>query len=54
MRETGVVRQPVRAGGGLGEGRAETLASEGFAALALAYFGLDQLPRELVRWQRYA
>ncbi len=36
------------------EGRAETLASEGFAALALAYFGLDQLPRELVRWQRYA
>ncbi|MDQ3637645.1 MAG: alpha/beta hydrolase [Actinomycetota bacterium] len=36
------------AGGGLGEGGAETFASEGFAALALAYFGLDGLPRELV------
>ncbi len=36
------------AGGGLSEGAAETFASEGFAALALAYFGLDGLPRELV------
>ena len=36
------------AGGGLSEGAAETLAKEGFAALALAYFGLDGLPRELV------
>jgi hypothetical protein len=27
---------------------AETFASEGFAALALAYLGLDGLPRELV------
>ncbi len=36
------------AGGGLSEGAAETLASEGFAALALAYFGLEGLPRELV------
>ena len=36
------------AGGGLSEGAARTLASEGFAALALAYFGLDGLPRELV------
>src|SRR5918999_3317438 len=36
------------AGGGLSEGAAETLAGEGFAALALAYFGLDGLPRELV------
>lgn len=36
------------AGGGLSEGGAETLASEGFAALALAYFGVDPLPRELV------
>jgi uncharacterized protein len=36
------------AGGGLSEGAAETLAREGFAALALAYFGLDGLPRELV------
>lgn len=35
-------------GGGLREGGAETLASEGFAALALAYFGVDPLPRELV------
>ena len=36
------------AGGGLSEGGAETLASEGLAALALAYFGADALPRELV------
>ncbi len=36
------------AGGGLSEGGAETLASEGFAALALAYFGVDSLPQELV------
>ncbi len=36
------------AGGGLSEGGAKTLASEGFAALALAYFGVDPLPRELV------
>ena len=36
------------AGGGLSEGAAESFASEGFAALALAYFGLDGLPRELV------
>ena len=36
------------AGGGLSEGAAETLAKEGFAALALAYFGLEGLPRELV------
>ena len=36
------------AGGGLSEGGAESFASEGFAALALAYFGLDGLPRELV------
>lgn len=36
------------AGGGLSEGGARTLASEGFAALALAYFGVDPLPRELV------
>ena len=36
------------AGGGLSEGGAETLASEGFAALALAYFGAGSLPRELV------
>ena len=35
-------------GGGLREGGAETLALEGFAALALAYFGVDPLPRELV------
>ncbi len=31
-----------------GRGAAETFASEGFAALALAYLGLDGLPRELV------
>jgi dienelactone hydrolase len=35
-------------GGGLREGGAEALASEGFAALALAYFGVEALPRELV------
>jgi pimeloyl-ACP methyl ester carboxylesterase len=39
---------PRGAGGGLSEGAAESFASEGFAALALAYFGLDRLPRELV------
>ena len=36
------------AGGGLSEGGAEAFASEGLAALALAYFGLEPLPRELV------
>ena len=36
------------AGGGLREGGAEALASEGFAALALAYFGVEPLPGELV------
>lgn len=36
------------AGGGLSEGGAKTLASEGFAVLSLAYFGVDALPRELV------
>lgn len=36
------------AGGGLSEGGARTLASDGFAALALAYFGIDPLPEELV------
>lgn len=35
-------------GGGLREGGAEALSSEGFAALALAYFGVEGLPRELV------
>jgi dienelactone hydrolase len=35
-------------GGGLREGGPEALASEGFAALTLAYFGLEGLPRELV------
>jgi hypothetical protein len=35
-------------GGGLREGGAEALASEGFAALTLAYFGVEGLPRELV------
>ena len=35
-------------GGGLSEGGAKILASEGFAALALAYFGVDSLPRDLV------
>jgi dienelactone hydrolase len=36
------------AAGGLREGGAEELASEGFAALTLAYFGVDPLPHELV------
>ncbi len=36
------------AGGGLSEGGARFLASEGFAVLALAYFGADDLARELV------
>lgn len=36
------------AGGDLSEGGAEKLASEGFVALALAYFGTSSLPRELV------
>jgi hypothetical protein len=35
-------------GGGVREGGAEALASEGFAALAFAYLGVDPLPRELV------
>ena len=35
-------------GGGLKEGGAAALASEGFTALALAYFGIDPLPPELV------
>jgi dienelactone hydrolase len=35
-------------GGGLREDGAEALASEGFAALTLAYFGVDPLPRKLV------
>lgn len=34
--------------GGLQEGGAAELASEGFAALALAYFGVDPLPGQLV------
>lgn len=34
--------------GGLLEGSAAVLASQGFSALALAYFGVDPLPRELV------
>jgi dienelactone hydrolase len=34
--------------GGRLEGSAAVLASQGFAALALAYFGADPLPRELV------
>ncbi len=34
--------------GGIREGGAEALASEGFAALALAYLGMDPLPRDLV------
>lgn len=33
--------------GALMEGTAAVLASEGYAALALAYFGVDPLPREL-------
>lgn len=36
------------AGGGLSEGGARTLASEGFAVLALAYFGMDPLPKDPV------
>ena len=36
------------AGGGLSEGGARTLASEGFAALALSYFGVGSLPEDLV------
>ena len=36
------------AAGGMREGGAEVLASEGFAALALAYFGVNQLPHDLV------
>src|SRR4051812_21588530 len=35
-------------GGGIREGAAEALASEGFAALALVYLGIDPLPRDLV------
>jgi hypothetical protein len=35
-------------GGGLREGSAESLAPESFAALTLAYFGVEGLPRELV------
>jgi dienelactone hydrolase len=35
-------------GGGLKEGGAEVLASEGFAALALAYLGVAPLPHEQV------
>jgi uncharacterized protein len=35
-------------GGGLREGGAEVLASEGFAALALAYLVVDSLPHEQV------
>lgn len=34
--------------GGILEGSAAVLASQGFAALALAYFGVDPLPSELV------
>ena len=34
--------------GGLREGGAEALAREGFAALALAYFGVDPLSPELI------
>ena len=34
--------------GGVLEGSAAVLASQGFAALALAYFGVDPLPAELV------
>lgn len=34
--------------GGLMEGSAQRLASEGYAALALAYFGAEGLPHELV------
>jgi uncharacterized protein len=35
-------------GGGLREGGVEALASKGYAALTLAYFGVEGLPRELV------
>ena len=35
-------------GGGLREGGVEALSSEGYAALTLAYFGVEGLPRELV------
>jgi dienelactone hydrolase len=35
-------------GGGIREGGAEALVLEGFAALALAYLGIDPLPRDLV------
>lgn len=35
-------------GGGIREGGAEVLASEGFATLTLAYLGVDPLPDELV------
>jgi hypothetical protein len=34
--------------GGLGEGRAALLASHGYATLALAYFGIEELPEELI------
>ena len=34
--------------GGLHEGSAALLAAHGYAALALAYFGIDPLPRQLV------
>ena len=36
------------AGGGLSEGGAKGLVSQGFAVLVLAYFGVGALPRELV------
>lgn len=35
-------------GGGVKEGGAAALASEGFTALALAYFGIDPLPPKLI------
>lgn len=35
-------------GGGIREGGAEALVLEGFVALALAYLGIDPLPRDLV------
>ncbi len=35
--------------GGLREGNAALLASHGFNTLALAYFGIEDLPKELVR-----
>ena len=34
--------------GGLHEGQAALLATHGYAVLALAYFGIDPLPRDLV------